>query len=56
VAVGHEVVVVTILNPESCARNLLHISEPITKSDEQVIWSPENGHHEVYYLDLVEDI
>jgi hypothetical protein len=23
---------------------------------DKVIWSPENGHHEVYYLDLVEDI
>jgi len=21
-----------------------------------VIWSPENGHHEDYYLDLVEDV
>jgi hypothetical protein len=20
-----------------------------------LIWSPENGHHEAYYIDLVED-
>ncbi len=23
---------------------------------EELIWSPENGHHEDYYLDLVEDV
>ena len=26
------------------------------RTGEQVIWSPENGHHEDYYLDLVEDV